>query len=149
VSRNIGVQCSCWVICSLVAFLDMTGRQIILHETCNHILDCTDMGGLVFRCPDNKKHTGAEVRGLAEIAWPSRGNAIVLPGPNWPQALQASERSELRDPTRANCWISAQQQPGKLALFMSEARRSKNLTYPSLCWSQHAKKESVSETIAI
>ena len=30
-----------------------------------------------------------------------------------PKALQASECSELLDPTRANCWISAQHQPGK------------------------------------
>ena len=34
-----------------------------------------------------------------------------------PKALQASECSELLDPTRANCWISAQHQPGK---FRSE-----------------------------
>jgi hypothetical protein len=32
-----------------------------------------------------------------------------------PKALQASECSELLDPTRANCWISAQHQPGKFA----------------------------------
>ena len=30
-----------------------------------------------------------------------------------PQALQASECSELLDPLRASCWISAQHQPGK------------------------------------
>ena len=30
-----------------------------------------------------------------------------------PKALQASECSELLDPTRASCWISAQHQPGK------------------------------------
>ena len=30
-----------------------------------------------------------------------------------PKALQASECSELLDPARANCWISAQHQPGK------------------------------------
>ena len=30
-----------------------------------------------------------------------------------PKALQASECSELLDPTRANYWISAQHQPGK------------------------------------
>ena len=29
-------------------------------------------------------HTSTEVRGLAEIAWPSRGNTIVLPGPTLP-----------------------------------------------------------------
>ena len=107
------------------------------------------MGGLVFRCQDNRKHTGAEVRGLAEIAWPSRGNAIVLPGPNLPQALQASERSEVNDPTRANCWISAQQQPGKLALFMLEARRATN-THLSLAVLEPTRQnEAVSETIAI
>ena len=43
------------------------------------------------------------------------------------------------DLTRANCWISAQHQPGQFALSMLEARRSKNLTCFSLCWSQHAK----------
>ena len=32
-----------------------------------------------------------------------------------PKALQASECSELLDPTRANCWISAQHQPGKFS----------------------------------
>ena len=36
-----------------------------------------------------------------------------------PKALQASECSELLDPTRANCWISAQHQPGK---------------FTNLCW---------------
>ena len=36
-----------------------------------------------------------------------------------PKALQASECSELLDPTRANCWISAQHQPGK---------------FTSVCW---------------
>ncbi len=56
-----------------------------------------------------------------------------------PKALQASECSELLEPTRANCWITALQQPGKLAPSMLEARRSKSLTCPSLCWSQHAK----------
>ena len=56
-----------------------------------------------------------------------------------PKALQASECSELLEPTRANCWISALQQPGKLAPSMLESRRSKSLTCPSLCWSQHAK----------
>ena len=30
-----------------------------------------------------------------------------------PKALQASECSELLDPMRAICWISAQHQPGK------------------------------------
>ena len=30
-----------------------------------------------------------------------------------PKELQASECSELLDPTKANCWISAQHQPGK------------------------------------
>ena len=30
-----------------------------------------------------------------------------------PKALQASECSELLDPMRASCWISAQHQPGK------------------------------------
>ena len=39
-----------------------------------------------------------------------------------PKALQASECSELLDPTRANCWISAQHQPGKFAGL--RARRS-------------------------
>ena len=33
-----------------------------------------------------------------------------------PKALQASERSDPVDPTRANSWISAQHQPGKFAL---------------------------------
>jgi hypothetical protein len=32
-----------------------------------------------------QQHTSTEVRGLAEIAWLSRGNAIVLPGPNLPR----------------------------------------------------------------
>jgi hypothetical protein len=35
--------------------------------------------------------------------------------------------------------ISAQHQPGKFALSMLEARRSKNLTFPSLCLGQNAK----------
>ena len=39
-----------------------------------------------------------------------------------PKALQASECSELLDPTRANCWISAQHQPGKFTGL--RARRS-------------------------
>jgi len=30
-----------------------------------------------------------------------------------PNALQASECSELLNPTRASCWISAQHYPGK------------------------------------
>ena len=30
-----------------------------------------------------------------------------------PKALQASECSELLDPMRASCWISAQREPGK------------------------------------
>ena len=33
-----------------------------------------------------------------------------------PKALQASECSELLDPTRASCWISAQHQPGKFGV---------------------------------
>ena len=37
-----------------------------------------------------------------------------------PKALQASECSELLDPTRANCWISAQHQPGKFTNFRWE-----------------------------
>ena len=36
-----------------------------------------------------------------------------------PQALQASECSELLDPVRANYWISAQNWPGKLTAFLS------------------------------
>ena len=56
-----------------------------------------------------------------------------------PKDSQASECSELLDLTRANCWISAQHQPGKFAFSMLEARRSKDLTCPSLSWSQHAK----------
>jgi hypothetical protein len=38
-----------------------------------------------------------------------------------PKALQASECSELLDPTRANCWISAQHQPGKLARIVGSS----------------------------
>ncbi len=38
-----------------------------------------------------------------------------------PKALQASECSELLDPTRANCWISAQHQPGKFTRVMAWA----------------------------
>ena len=34
-----------------------------------------------------------------------------------PKALQASECSELLDPTRASCWISAQHQPGKFNIL--------------------------------
>ena len=34
-----------------------------------------------------------------------------------PKALQASECSELLDPTRASCWISAQHQPGKFTII--------------------------------
>jgi hypothetical protein len=37
-----------------------------------------------------------------------------------PKALQASECSELLDPTRANCWISAQHQPGKFIEIFGE-----------------------------
>jgi hypothetical protein len=38
-----------------------------------------------------------------------------------PKALQASECSELLDPTRANCWISAQHQPGKFARILGSS----------------------------
>ena len=37
-----------------------------------------------------------------------------------PKALQASECSKLLDPTSANCWISAQHQPGKFTNFRWE-----------------------------
>jgi len=40
-----------------------------------------------------------------------------------PKALQASECSELLDPTRANCWISAQHQPGKFKSLLEILRR--------------------------
>ena len=33
-----------------------------------------------------------------------------------PKALQASECSELLDPMRASCWISAQHSPGEFAI---------------------------------
>ena len=40
-----------------------------------------------------------------------------------PKALQASECSELLDPTRANCWISAHHQPGKFKSLLEILRR--------------------------
>ena len=40
-----------------------------------------------------------------------------------PKALQASECSELLDPMRASCWISAQRWPGKLAMLQFEVAR--------------------------
>ena len=47
-----------------------------------------------------------------------------------PKALQASECSELLDPTRANCWISAQHQPGKFnQLFLGLAMKSLQLQH--------------------
>jgi hypothetical protein len=49
-----------------------------------------------------------------------------------PKALQASVRIEQLDPKIANCWISAQNQTGKFAFSMLDARRFKNLTFPSL-----------------
>jgi hypothetical protein len=64
---------------------------------------------------------------------------IIMTPSEAPKALQASECSELLDPTRANCWISAQHQPGKFAHFMLEARRSNNPTCPSFCFGQNAK----------
>jgi hypothetical protein len=38
-----------------------------------------------------------------------------------PKALQASECSELLDPTRANCWIFAQHEPSKFARILGSS----------------------------
>lgn len=46
-----------------------------------------------------------------------------------PKALQASECSELLDPTRANCWISAQHQPGKFKSLLQILRRQALQTF--------------------
>ena len=56
--------------------------------------------------------------GLLAAARKQAGSREILP---WmipweaPKALQALERSELLDPMRASCWISAQHSPGKFA----------------------------------
>ena len=50
-----------------------------------------------------------------------------------PKALQASECSELLDPTGASCWIVAQHQPGKFDNWVSGTaapRSSARLTFP-------------------
>ena len=70
-----------------------------------------------------------------------------------PKALQAAECSELLDPTRANCWISAQHQPGKFTNFRWEtfdwAERRKLRTLRAmavlLCFAAVAAIESAGE----
>jgi hypothetical protein len=55
------------------------------------------------------------------------------------KALQASERSELLDSTRANCWSSAQYQPSKFALSCGKPEDEIISIVLQLCLSQNAK----------
>ena len=79
-------------------------------------------------------------KGILVIGNCSEANYLLWMTPSEaPKALQASECSELLDPTRANCWISAQHQPGKFALSMLNATRSNNNSFPLHCLGQNAK----------
>ena len=82
---------------------------------------------IVFRCPLLVPGVALPQCLLVDAHMQSTSREILL----WmtpseaPKALQASECSELLDPTRANCWISAQHQPGKFTKEWPEAVPSK------------------------
>ena len=60
-----------------------------------------------------------------------------------PKALQASECSELLDPMRASCWISAQHWPGK---FIQKHIRENAFTCPK-CLRRFSKREKYEASV--
>jgi hypothetical protein len=76
-------------------------------------------GGIVAGCPKRDIQWGLVV---AHKQTTSREILLWMTPSEAPKALQASECSELLDPTRANCWISAQHQPGKFAHGVNGSR---------------------------
>ena len=69
---------------------------------------CGFFGAMVGRQPFIQLADGTRLLAAARKQAASREVLLWMTPSDAPKALQASERSELLDPMRASCWISAQ-----------------------------------------
>ena len=72
------------------------------------VYNSTDFFYLIFVCNFSHINIGCQLLVVARKLTTSREMLLWMTPSEAPKALQASECSELLDPMRASCWISAQ-----------------------------------------
>ena len=72
------------------------------------VYNATDFFYLIFACNFSHINIGCQLLVVARKLTTSREMLLWMTPSEAPKALQASECSELLDPMRASCWITAQ-----------------------------------------